>query len=167
MRKLALLLALMLCPAFCQSPAKPLEPEILGVPFLLDSASQVLKPLADENWKAQTKRSGMFVVNGVITVSGEHSAVRVAGGGAIQLVFKVEHPESVKLYQATSEKNQRIIAIVKTHGAGTTEERIPSVAVVLTKYGESSYKLVPQSPLVPGEYAVIYSGKVMTFGIDG
>ena len=167
MRKLAFLLAFVLCPAFCQSPTKPIEPDILGVAFLLDSTNQALKPLADEHFKSQIKRSGWTWVNGVIVVDGEHSTVRIAGGKQIEFVFKVEHPESVKLYQATVEKNQRIFTVVKSHGAGTHEETVPSIDAVLTKYGDSSYKLVPQSPLVPGEYAVMYGRKVMTFGIDG
>jgi hypothetical protein len=109
----------------------------------------------------------MFVVNVVIEVAGAHSPVRITSGKPIEFVFKVEHPESVKLRQSAQGKNERMFVIVRSHGAGSTEEVIPSIPATLTKYGESSYKLAPDSILAAGEYAITYGSKVMTFGIDG
>jgi hypothetical protein len=47
-----------------------------------------------------------------------------------------------------------------------SREEIPGLPVTVSKYGDSSYKLVPSSALVPGEYAIIFAGKVMSFGVD-
>jgi hypothetical protein len=50
---------------------------------------------------------------------------------------------------------------------GRNHETDPGVPVLITRFGNSSYRLVPQSPLSPGEYAVLLSGsKTFTFGVD-
>ena len=146
--------------------SKPIEPDVLGVVFLLDSSNHVLQPLSNERWKAQGKRSGWFSAAGFIEIAGEHPEVRVASSRKIELIFNVSHPEDVKLYQSLQKKDQRLFEMVKVGPGGRTREPIPGLPVVLTKYGQSSFKLVPMSPLVPGEYAVIYDGTVMSFGID-
>jgi len=171
MRKLAFLLVLMLTASQSNSSgqstnSKPVEPEALGVVFLLDSSNQVLKPLADEVWKAHGNM-GFTKATGVVEVAGEHSTFRIAANNKFEFVFKVEHPENVKLYRSLQKKNQRQFELVKIANSGRTREPIQGIPVEITKYGESSFKLAPQSPLAPGEYAIIYGEKVLSFGVDG
>jgi hypothetical protein len=43
---------------------------------------------------------------------------------------------------------------------------VKGLPVELTQFGASSYKLVPASPLTPGEYAITIADEVYTFGVD-
>ena len=60
MRNVALALLLFFALGSCgaqSATSKPVEPEVIGEAFLLDSSGQTLKPLPEEPWKAQGKPS--------------------------------------------------------------------------------------------------------------
>jgi hypothetical protein len=169
MRKLALslLLALSLVTCCAQSTTiKPLEPAAIGEVNLLDSSSQTLKPLPLETWKARG-RPGWRTATGSIEIAGERSAFRVSASEKLEFVFKTGTPEAVKLYVFVQKKGYRSSDLVKIK-AGWTQERdyTQGIPVEITKFGESSYKLVPKSPLAPGEYGIDLSGGIFTFGVD-
>ena len=164
-RRLGLLVVLSLSSCEAQSASsKPLEPTSIGVVFFLNSSSQTLKPLQDEAWKAQG--NGFFTATGSIQVSGESSSVRIAASDKTEFVFNIEHPQNARLYRFTQKKHQRYFEIVKISHGGRTRENLPGIPVDITKFGESSYRLVPQSPLSPGEYVILTGPKIFSFGID-
>jgi hypothetical protein len=145
---------------------KPLEPAAVGEVNLIDASGQALKPLPEEQWKAKGK-PGWTTVTGSIEISGERSSFRVNANEKAEFVFKTGAPEAVRLYPFMQKKNLRYCDLVKLKGAWTKErEIIQGVPVEITKFGESSYKLVPKSPLGPGEYGIDLSGRLFTFGID-
>ena len=75
----------------------------------------------------------------------------------------------MKLYAYIQKSDKRQLPLVKIKSFGGGREILPSIPAEITKYGESSYKLVPKSPLSPGEYAIDMSTgnpSMFTFGID-
>jgi hypothetical protein len=145
---------------------KPPEPEAIGEVNLLDSSGQALKPLPEEHWKAEG-RPGWTTSTGSIKLSGERSSFRLGANEKAEFVFKTGTPEAVRLYLFIQKKDFRYSDLVKVK-AGWKPERdfIPSIPVEVTKFGESSYKLAPKSPLGPGEYGIDLGGRIFTFGID-
>jgi hypothetical protein len=147
------------------SGALPSDAPSIGVVYLLDPSSQILKPLQDEIWNAQAHGRD----SGIIEVPGERSSVRIVGDRPV-FVFKIGNPENAKLYALTvdaKDKNKigRWFSLV--HIVGKTRQVSPGMPVDITKFGQSSFKLVPKLALSPGEYAVVLSGsKVFTFGVD-
>ncbi len=140
----------------------PLDAPSIGVVYLLDVTSRTLKPLPEEPWKAQARDNV-----GAIEIAGQHSYLRVVTGKP-ELVFKIGNPENAKLYALNvdvGKKNQRWFSLV--HKTGKAREVSPGIPIEIKKVGESSYELVPEPTLRPGEYAVLLSGsRVFTFGID-
>ena len=142
------------------APARPIEPTAIGVVYHLDPTSQELKKLPDEQWKEQGGFNGYRTY---IKVSGKSSSFRVKADEKGEFVFNTGSPEKVSLYRFT-EGGKRQFEFKKLTMGGT--EFIKGLPVEVSKYGESSYKLVPASPLAPGEYAIIIAEEVYTFGVD-
>jgi hypothetical protein len=169
MRNLVLALLVILSLGTCGAQSvtvKPVEPAAIGEVNLLDSSGQTLKPLPDEQWKAKGK-PGWSTVIGSIQISGERSSFRVMANEKAEFVFKTGSPEVIRLYPFIQKKNLRYCDLVTLKGVRTKEREIyQGIPVEITKFGESSYKLVPKSPLGPGEYGIDLSGKIFTFGID-
>jgi hypothetical protein len=164
---LAILLGISLggCCAQPQS-SKPPEPATIGDVFLLDSSNQKLSPLPREPWKAIGK-PGWTTATGSIQISGETSSLRIKVGDQTEFVFNVGNPEGVRLYQLTRKKDMRELELVKVKsGFHPQRKTLDGIESDISKYGDSSYKLVPKSSLGAGEYAIDVSGKIFTFGID-
>jgi hypothetical protein len=102
-------------------------------------------------------------------VSGQRSFFRIVDDRPA-FVFKIGNPENARLYALTiDDKNQKKIQrwFSLVHAVGKTRQISPGMPVEITRFGQSSYKLVPKPSLRSGEYAVVLSGsKVFTFGID-
>jgi hypothetical protein len=163
---LASLLALSLGTCGAQSAAgKSVEPAAIGEAFHLDPSGQALTPLPEEQWKAKGK-AGWTTSTGILQIPGERSSFRMKAQDKEEFIFKTEHPESTRLYPFTVKKNLRQYELVKLKGMGRERETHLGTPVEVTKFGESSYKMVPKSPLAPGEYAIDIAGKLFTFGID-
>jgi hypothetical protein len=147
------------------SAGKPVEPAAIGEVYQLDSLSQTLKSLPNEQWKAKGK-AGWTTSTGLIQIAGDRSALRLKAGDKAEFIFKTGQPEGVRLYPFTLKKGMREFEIVKLKGMGRERETLQGIPVEITKYGESSYKLTPKSPLGPGEYAIDLAGKMFSFGLD-
>lgn len=162
----ALLLSLSLA-AFGVQPStvKPVEPEAIGEVFHLDLSHQALMPLPDELWKAKGK-AGWNSSKGLLDIPGEHSSFRLKTDDKVEFIFKTGNPEAVRLYPFTLKKNHRQYELVKLKGGGRERETHQGIPIEIRKYGDSSYKLLPKSPLEPGEYGIDIAGKLYTFGID-
>jgi hypothetical protein len=144
---------------------KPPEPESIGAFFYFDSATQTLKRLPKEDFK---RHSGGFAsVKTSIQVSGDASSFHFAGNDKTTFVFKVfkdEEAARAKLFQFNVKGSER------EYDLGTWKRRdyTPNegLSVNVAKFGESSYKLTPETPLAPGEYALTLGPTVFTFGVS-
>ncbi len=155
---------------------KSVDAQPVGVVQLLDSSNQTLKPLPDEAWKVGHSSIfktayGKSPMTASIDVSGEHSTFRVAAGKP-EFVFTFGSPENARLYVSESNKNERRFPSVRVN-KDNSMVKLPGVAVEVTQIGDATYKLVPTSPLPPGEYAIILerssqasNHRIFTFGID-
>jgi len=177
MRKLVLLLVFSLVDCAAQSAgSKSLEVQSIGVVYFLDSSSQTMKPLPEEMFKIghssvfKTAYAGAAMIASD-DVSGGRSSFRLSTGKP-EFVFRFGTPENAKLYVSTQNKNQRRFAAVRVNKDNSVAI-LPGIPVEITQFGESSYKMVPQSSLSPGEYSIILAGSaqaksrtLFTFGID-
>jgi hypothetical protein len=155
---LVLLLVLPVCLSKAQSTtATPVEPTAIGVIYDLVPETQELKQLPDEQWKEE----GAFYA----VVSGSQSSFRIKASNNIAFTFKTGSPEKVSLYSFEQKKNKRRFLFEKIRGAMIIVP-VKGLPVELTQFGASSYKLVPASPLTPGEYAITIADEVYTFGVD-
>jgi hypothetical protein len=153
---------------FAQTTAsKPVEPTVIGQVYLLDSTNQTLQKLPQEQWKAIGKAGwgGAWVL---LQVEGTASSFRVKGGDKAEFVFTVQNAEQVRVYAAVIKGKNRQAELVQIKNGFAHQQRTQSqgISVVVTKYGESSFKLVPERPLDPGEYFIDVAGKLYTFGVD-
>jgi hypothetical protein len=98
-------LSLMIC-ADQTATDKPLEPSSIGVFFSLDSSTQTLKRLPQEDFK---KHSGGFgSITQSIRVSGEASAFRFAANDKITFVFKVFRYSKTKRHRGPNFSNSML-----------------------------------------------------------
>ncbi|MGD0800467.1 MAG: hypothetical protein ABR906_04045 [Terracidiphilus sp.] len=168
MRKVLVALLFVLPIGLCHAqsaPARPAEPTAIGVVYRLDPATQELKRLPDEEWKeSQGARNpgDLYVV-----VTGGQSTFRIKAGDKIEFVFNTGSPEKVSLYGFIQKKSERRFEFQKQPSTWKMEVAIvKGLTIDVSKFGESSYKLVPASPLAPGEYAIIIAGNLYSFGVD-
>jgi hypothetical protein len=157
-----LVLPLGLCKAQ-PATAKPVEPKAIGVVYRLDPTSQELKKLPDEQWH---EKPGPWPhsYDTYLELNGGHSSFRMKAGEKIEFVFNTGSPEKVSLYRFILKKDKRQFQAASATWTGY--QGIKGLPVEVSKYGESSYQLVPASQLDSGEYAVIIAGEFFTFGID-
>jgi hypothetical protein len=168
-RSWAVLIALSLSTCAAQTAIdKPPEPESIGVFFYLDSATQTLKRLPKEDWKRHNK-AGWTTVTTEIKLDGTSSSFRIPADAKNIFVFRAseDSAEKAKLYRFAIKGDRREFEPGKWKRRDYQPN--PGVTVDIAKFGESSYKIVPETPLEPGEYA-LFTGDtaavVFTFGVD-
>jgi hypothetical protein len=170
MRNFLAVLLLVLPVGFCTAQSattKPIEPTAIGIIYLLDPTTQELKKLPDEQSRQMLEQCGFGKGCNYIVISGNGSPFRLKANEKTEFVFQTGSPEKVSLYRFDHKKNNRQFLIEKIAPPikGGSED-IKGLPVEVSKYGESSYKLVSASPLTPGEYAINIAGEVYTFGVD-
>lgn len=143
---------------------KPLEPESIGTFYYLDSSTQTLKRLPQEEFK---RHSGGFAsLTQSVRVAGEASSLRITANDKTAFVFKVfkdEQAAGAKLFQFNVKGSEREYDLGKWKRKDYTPNA--GLSVNVAKFGESSYKLTPETPLSPGEYALTLGPTVYTFGV--
>ena len=162
MRKMLAVLLLVLPMGLCKAQtavAKPVEPTAIGVVYHLDPVTQELKKLPDEQWK-ENSRFSVTVNFSDVEVKGASSSFRMRANENIDFVFKTGSPEKVSLYRFVQKGKKRYFDF------NQGPKPIKGLPVEVSTYGERSYKLVPASPLAPGEYAINVAGEIYTFGVD-
>lgn len=162
---LAVLISFSLAICTAQTAAdKPAEPESIAVFYYLDSAGPTLKRLPQEEFKKHTGGFGKIVTS--VKVAGEASAFHIGPSDKATFVFKVfkdEQAAGAKLYQFEIKGSERSYDLGKwTHRDYTPNTGLP---VDVAKFGESSYKVTPSTPLSPGEYALTLGATLYTFGV--
>jgi hypothetical protein len=171
MRNLLLTIVLIVFSACCYSQTeslKPVEPKAIGQVYLLDESAQTMKELPSERWKDATHSHGWPIRTDVScsVFPGAQSAFRVKATDRMEFVFKVGNPEGVTLYPAIKTKKERRVDYSESTYPKYDDKPIPGIAIEVSQYGQSSYKLVPKSPLAPGEYVINAGTRVFTFGVD-
>jgi hypothetical protein len=147
------------------------EPPSVGAIYLLDKSNQKLNPLPDEPFKVGHNNILEPPITGSLDVQGSRSPFRLTDTKP-EFVFKFETPESAVLYMSASKKNERRFISIRLE-KDNRFAKVPGVPIEISSYGESSYKLVPSSPLSVGEYAITLeqspqavNRRIFTFGID-
>ena len=169
MRTWVILLALSLSACAAQTVADKMpEPESIGVFFYLDSTTQALKRLPKEDWKKHSK-AGWTTVSTDLKLDGPSSPFRIPAAAKTVFVLRAseDSAEKTKLYRFDVKGGRREYEIGKWKRRDFVPN--PGISVDISKFGESSYKIVPESPLGPGEYAMFTGDTqsvVFTFGVD-
>jgi hypothetical protein len=146
---------------------KPVEPTAIGVVYRLDPAAQELKKLTEEPGSEALHPCGFSKGCDTVELSGDSSSFRMKADDKLTFVFKTGSPEKVSLYRLDQKKKKRSFLIAKmAPGSMGGSQEFRGLPVEVSKYGDSSFKLVPNSPLTPGEYAIMIAGVLYTFGID-
>lgn len=154
--------------AFCSAQTatdKQMEPDSIGVFYYVDSSTNTLKRLPQEEFKRHT--GGFGSITQSIRVSGGTSTFHVAGSDQTAFLFKVfkdEEASRAKLFQFNVKSSER------EYPLGTWKHRdfTPNVGLPInvSKFGRTSFKLSPANPLSPGEYALTLGPTVYTFGVN-
>jgi hypothetical protein len=166
MRYISAVLLFILPLSFCvaqQSPATPVEPKAIGIVYRLSPSSQELIRLPDE--QSQERGGARDPRKIFVEVQGAQSSFRIKAGENTEFVFNTGNPEKVSLYLFEQKKKKRQVQtmMLDVRGGGKLLKGLPAE---VSRHGESSYKLVPASPLTPGEYAIFLADQVYTFGVD-
>jgi hypothetical protein len=156
-------LSLIICAAQTATD-KPLEPASIGAFYYLDPASQSLKRLPQEDFKKHT--GGFGSITQSIRVSGDASSFHFPGSDKTAFVFKVfkdEEAAKAKLFQFNVKGSEREYDLGKWKRKDFTHNN--GVSINVARFG-NSYKLTPETPLSPGEYALTLGPTVFTFGVS-
>jgi len=167
MRNIFAVLLFVLPLSFCvaqQAPATPVEPKAIGVVYRLSPSSQELVRLPDEESKVGSGSRDPRKI--FVEVKGAQSSYRIKAGENIEFVFNTGNPEKVSLYLFEQKKNKRQVQTMMLDNIRGGGKLLKGLPAEVSKYGESSYQLVPASPLTPGEYAIFLADQVYTFGVD-
>jgi hypothetical protein len=153
-----------ICTAQAQTTKPPESVMIIGQVYYQD-ASQTLKRLPEEQWKA-VGHGGLFTTaTGSIELDGAASSFRIPANVEVSFVFIVGNPEAVSLRQFVQKKSRREVETVDVGHTGTKIVHKQGLPIEIVKNSESSFKLTTK-PLPPGEYAVLTEAKVFSFGVD-
>jgi hypothetical protein len=166
MQKWLVVLACLLGVCAAQTEAnKPSEPESIGVFFYLEPATQALKELPKEEYKKH-RGAGWATVTDSVKVSGPVSTFHITSNDKATFVFKAtgETAQKAELYRFTVKDGWREYEI----GKWKRRDFLPNAGLPLTlaQFGSSSYKVTPQAPLEPGEYALTMGPSVYTFSVS-
>jgi hypothetical protein len=166
-RFLQLASAIIVSLAFCTAQTatdKQMEPDSIGAFYYVDSSTNTLKLLPQEQFQRHT--GGFGSITQSIRVSGSTSPFHFAASDQTAFLFKVFKDEAAakaKLFQFNVKGSER------EYPLGTWKRRdfTPNVGlpVNISKFG-TSFKLSPVNPLAPGEYALTLGPTVYTFGVN-
>jgi hypothetical protein len=163
-------------------PITTLDIPSAGVIYLLESGT--LKPLPVESFKVghSSVFKAAYGSKHTNTISldmpGGRSSFRIATDKP-EFVFTFATPENATIYVSEENKNARRFATETLNVRDNSIANIPGLPIDITQLGPSSFKLVPKSPLHPGEYTITLKAaapapnakgrrpfQYFTFGID-
>lgn len=158
---LAVILAV---PLFAQDfQPLPAPPNVVGVPFYLDSSAGELKKLLTEPYK-NNDAPGVSVLprKRSVEVKGAASAFRVSSQNKI--VFVYDATTTPRLYKFTVNGNKRKFEYGKVSASSSTP--IDGITISVSRYRDTAFQFSSDQPLEPGEYAIVFSDHIYTFGVD-
>ena len=140
------------------------EPDSIGVFFYLDSSTQTLKRLPQEDFKRHS--GGFGAITTSIRVAGDASSFHIEASDPATFVFKVfkdDEASHARLFRFDLKGSEREYELGKWKRRDyTPNEGLP---INIAKFGESSFKLSSEGPLPPGEYALTLGPTVFTFAV--
>jgi hypothetical protein len=153
------------------------ETEYIGLFAALDSSGKLidLERQTPED-KIKVKAMGFGGGEGFIQMKGETSPVRFKALQKIEFVVRVSSQQIdpvsiIQFFRMESKKGVRRLSISKVGimavGSKSTVNQ-NAISFNAAKYGESSFRIVPASLLLPGEYCLSGPGNKdgFCFGID-
>src|SRR5580704_16010189 len=174
MRLLSLVSILLLSfPSFAQD-TKVLEPENIGVVVYLDSAHNSLLDLEAQTitTKTKIKALGYGGAKSTAEIPGDKSPVRLSADQKLEFVVSLANgvdPKQLTLHRFDKAKDKRQVLLAKATMFGGSAHA-GSIRVNILRHGQSSYRLIPAEPLLPGEYgftfAISGSTDIFCFGVD-
>lgn len=142
----------------------PAPPNIVGVPFYLDSSAGELKKLATEPYKEH--HSGGSPFNNTITrnvqIEGKASAFRIPSHDRI--VFVYDATTLPRLYKFAVKGSKREFPYEKGNVRNSTP--IDGINVSVSRYKGTAFQFSADQSLEAGEYAIIFGDRIYTFGVD-
>lgn len=168
-------------PALGQRPQKVQEPEYLGTFYVLDPSTGNLSRLERQTPENRMKYAGAMGVGGAqgyMKIEGAKSPVRFKEGQKLEFVVlvasqQIDPLDIVSFFALESNKDNRRLVKSKAKSVfGVTSDKLvvgdSEVAFEASKYGVSSFKVIPTQILLPGEYVLFGSSPKVgfCFGID-
>ncbi|HUA92948.1 MAG TPA: hypothetical protein VL991_10290 [Terracidiphilus sp.] len=139
------------------------EPDYANSFFFLDSSGS-LKPLERQpvGFNGKIRAMGFGGAKTAYQIQNEHSSVRFASGAPITIIVKMENRDLdpstlIVLYPVQPEKGHRELVFSSVGFMGMHQKsdvQNKQLQMVFAKYGQSSVKITPASPLPAGEYAI-------------
>jgi hypothetical protein len=164
MRTYALFIATFVCGAslLAQDASLPAPPDVVGVPFYLDSAAGQLKKLASEAYKNHNPVPGTFTMTQAVEMKGAASAFRIPSQNKI--VFVYDATTIPRLYKFTVHGSKRKFEYGKVNALNSTP--VEGLSISVSRYKETAYQFSADQPLTAGEYAILFPDRIYTFGVD-
>lgn len=165
LQKLLFVFACTLSICIAQEANKPAEPETIGVFFYQDPATQALKELPKEDFKKH-RGTGWASVTDSVKVAGTASSFHITSNDKLTFVIRTsqDSAERAKLFQFTVKDGGREYQLGKWHRRDF--EGNHGLPLTIAQFGNSSFKLLTQSSLEPGEYALAIGSGVYTFAVS-
>jgi hypothetical protein len=155
--------------------ARAPEPDTLNTVYYLDSAHHALTDLE----KQTSTQGGGGLKNPfgrakqIAKLKGDKSSVRFRSDQTIEFVISLTNntdPTMLVLYPFTPKKDSREAVIGTAGGIGDQGFAfVRPIPLKISRYGQASYKIVPETTLKPGEYgftAATMPIDFRCFGID-
>jgi hypothetical protein len=140
----------------------PAPPNVVGVPFYLDSSAGELKKLATEAYKNHDPVPGIFTMAKTVEVKGAASAFRIPSHNKI--VFVYDATTIPRLYKFTVNGSKRKFEYGKVNVRNSTP--VEGLSVSVSRYKETAFQFSSDQPLEPGEYAIVFGERIYSFGVD-
>ena len=160
--------------------ATPPVPQFDSVFYRYDHAAGKLVDLEHQLAAAASKPKalGLAGYKAFFYLRGAKSSVRFQASDAPEFVVSLPNrmdPHTIQFFVLRQRKDQRELVEQESNrpsplGVGASHNILDrsEVPIEIRKYGESSYRLIPSSPLAPGEYAFSFSTNnvAYAFGVD-
>jgi hypothetical protein len=159
-----ILVIILAVPLFAQDfQPLPAPPNVVGVPFYLDSSAGELKKLATEPYKEHASvRPFSNTVTQNVLMEGTTSSFRIPSHNKI--VFVYDATILPRLYKFTVKGSKREFPYEKGNRRDSTP--IDGITVSVSRYKEAALQFSSDQPLEPGEYAIVFADRIYTFGVD-
>jgi hypothetical protein len=153
-----------------------------GAYYIQDDKLQAIK-VAESKVVNNKKRSVLKILSPIplvpgkstIELDGEHAAFRVMGDRP-EFFFRLSDPEQFGIVKLMPKKGARVVenvSILSLQGQREVDEQQDAVATFKKQEGDLLYRIWPEKPLAPGEYALVeytpgkMNPQIWDFGVGG
>jgi hypothetical protein len=153
-----------------------------GAYYIQDDKLQAIK-VAESKVVNNKKRSVLKILSPIplvpgkstIELDGEHAAFRVMGDRP-EFFFRLSDYEQFGIVKLMPKKGARVVenvSILSLQGQREVDEQQDAVATFKKQEGDLLYRIWPEKPLAPGEYALVeytpgkMNPQIWDFGVGG